>query len=186
MQSRAGLAQLGIINTARRERGAIGIEIDKYVIAHRVPKVRRSGLVKKITLWGSLATIISLFVSIFWPQATSENQTTYGNQSPNISNVQGNVSLTISGQSASPPAGKQYVLRNSRGGAVAILNTPRSGAVTDVKQHACEPIISGTSIELLNDKSSGAGIDIWRKVKVIDGVCSGKIGWVMVSDISFE
>lgn len=141
---------------------------------------------KKLTFWSSVATIAGFFIAIFTPAVSSQNQTSHGDQSPNINSTQGDVNITFGGTVPPPPAQKQYVLRQSQGGAITVLKTPNPSGFMDNKQHVCI-VISGTPIEMLDGKASQAGFDdVWREIKITSGSCADKVGWVMVSNISFE
>lgn len=141
----------------------------------------------KLAFWGSIASIVSLAVA-FYPvdKAQSGNQTTYGNQSPAIGSVDGNVTINYGGTSApDQKKKKQYVLRNAGGGAVLVMKKPDMTSPNNEENQICTAI-AGTSITLLGEKAKNFGLDYWQKIRIVEGPCTGKIGWVVNGNISKE
>jgi len=139
---------------------------------------------KKLTLWGSIASIVGLFVSFVSMQAFSEDVTTLRNKSPAISNTQGDIHINYGDTSTSST--KTYVLRESQGGQPVVLKSPHTKGILDSSQHVCNQILNGTRIKPLEEIATQEGLNIWRKVEIIEGKCSGRVGWVMSPDISKE
>jgi hypothetical protein len=140
----------------------------------------------RLAFWGSLASIVGLAITLYpVGKAQSGNQTTYGNQSPAIGSVDGNVTINYGGASTSEQnKAKPYVLRNTGGGSVLVMKQPDLTSFNDAEKQICT-VFAGTSITLLGEESKHQGLD-WQKVKINEGPCIGKIGWVVHRNISNE
>lgn len=141
----------------------------------------------KLAFGGFIASIVSLTVAFFpVDKAHSGNQTTYGNQSPAIGSVDGNVTINYGGTSTpDQKKKKQFVLRNAGGGSVLVMKKPDMTSPNNEENQICT-VIAGTSITLLAEKAKYHGLDYWQKVKISEGTCTGKIGWVANDNISNE
>lgn len=146
---------------------------------------------EKISLYGSLASIIGL-VLFFIPSTSSSTEptaqttvSTAGNQSPAIGSNNGSVTINYGGQSSSSKTGKNYILRNPKAGATAIINSPSLDVAINPANQVCI-VPAGTQVILLGDKAKSGGIDMWRKVKVVSGECANKMGWVDIGNIVQE
>lgn len=139
---------------------------------------------KKLTILGSIASIAALVITLFSMQASSENVSTTGNNSPAISNTRGNININYDVQPQN--AGKKYVLRESNGGQARVLKIPDTRAMLDNSQQVCRQVLNGTQIVPLDETATQFGYEAWRKVELVDGECAGKIGWAFITDISYE
>ncbi|MBW1931165.1 MAG: hypothetical protein JRH08_18990 [Deltaproteobacteria bacterium] len=142
---------------------------------------------QKIGFWGSIASIIGLIIYFSPIQSRSgdyvQNLTiTHGNQSPAIMENKGNININYNNQM--PLTSKSYVLRNPGGGSVLVVSLPSIEAVTDQSKHICLAI-AGTPISLLPETVKKNGIE-WRKIEIKEGLCAGKIGWVVTENVSYE
>ncbi|MFC3153476.1 hypothetical protein ACFOEK_20715 [Litoribrevibacter euphylliae] len=138
---------------------------------------------KKISFWGSLASILGLVVAFTATEATSINQNTNGNQNNVIGENNGTININQGGSSQSDH--ESYVLKNPKYGSVLVVSEPNLMAATDSNKHVCMAI-SGASVTLSGEKSAHAGVDMWRKVKIENGECAGKSGWAAIENISYE
>jgi hypothetical protein len=143
---------------------------------------------RKIALWGSIASIVSAAIAALTlyssPSASQAgNQTTtYGNQSPAINEPKGDINIQYNNAA---PAAKGHVLRNKTAGASLVVSEPNIDAGMDEKKRVCMAI-AGTPITLLGETAKLQGIDMWRKVKIDNGDCAGKVGWAAIENISIE
>jgi hypothetical protein len=124
---------------------------------------------KKVTLIGSIATIIGTIFIMFPSAASSTNQTSNGNQSPNIqtlkdSSIIYNNQTTTNYQNSTKTG---FFLKNT------ILLPEPSIKKVHIKYSLCN-VENGSKIEILNETTN---LTTWIKVKIIDGTCQGKIGW---------
>jgi len=129
---------------------------------------RRLSIVKKIGLWGSICSIVSA-VALLFPQASiSENQTSYGTNSPNIRS-NGDVNIHYN----SSPRGESYnYIQHPNGGGTILLTTPTL-INPDV---LCHPE-AGSKVQFIKEKAENNYM-MWVKVKILTGTCQGKIGWI--------
>lgn len=150
---------------------------------------KRLLMIEKIGLWGSVASVISLGLYFFPSQAPAQTEPksqviTSGEQSPAIGINQGSVTFNIG--ASSPQSKKSYVLRNGKGGATLVVSQPDLSAAMDPKRHVCMAI-AGTSIAVIPGATAKMnGTDIWRKVQIMSGECTGSVGWVALENISYE
>jgi len=79
----------------------------------------------------------------------------------------------------------RYVLRNRSTGSTLVVSVPNIEAVTDNAKHVCLAM-AGTPITLMGETAKMFNIDMWQKIKITDGPCADKIGWVAVENISYE
>jgi hypothetical protein len=145
---------------------------------------QRMSAMKKLTLWGSTASIIGLVITFVSLHANSGNTTTSGSRSPAISNTQGDININYGESATSSP--KRYVLRESQGGQPRVLKSPHTKGLLDPSEQICSQVINGTEINPLKERASQEGFDIWRKIEIVEGECEGKVGWVLSPDISRE
>ncbi|MEE2730549.1 MAG: hypothetical protein VYA55_06970 [Pseudomonadota bacterium] len=139
---------------------------------------------KKLSLWGSIASIFGLFLAFMSINATSVEQNVNGNQNNVIGENKG--TININQGSNSPETKKEYVLRNPKAGSVLVISEPDPiAASTDSSRHVCMAM-PGTVVSLTGEKANYAGIDMWRKVRITSGDCEGKIGWAALENISYE
>ena len=143
---------------------------------------RRMDVKKKLTLWGSMASIVALAITLASAPGVSGNQSANGNQSPAIGENKGDI---IYNNYSSAPKAKSYVLKNNKAGASLIVLAPTIAAATDKTQHVCLAI-AGTPVTLTGETASLHNIEMWQKVVVTDGPCSGREGWVAVENVSYE
>jgi hypothetical protein len=184
-----------IIIGVRSKRKFIYLTENGYKTANRpstkkslVLTYRRMSFMSKLAFWGSVASIAGLIATLYPTQkAQSENQNTYGDLSPAIGTVGGNVTINNYGGTSSTESRrkKHYVLRNSGGGSVLVLKKPDLGTFNDASNQVCT-VISGTPIALTGEVSRQQGVELWQKVKINEGPCAGKTGWVVTHNISFE
>jgi hypothetical protein len=157
------------------------------MIQNAIIKYRRLSVMKKIALSGSIASIMGLclmFLPIF--NAKSSDQITHGEKSPAIGTVEGNVIIDYSNNSSTDTkAEKRYVLRNTNGGSVLVINNPDMSTAVDPKSHVCT-VVAGTPIELLDETAKHAGIEMWQKVRILAGPNKDKVGWIVNQNISYE
>ena len=139
---------------------------------------------KKLTFWGSVASIMGLVITFVSLQANSEVTSTTGNKSPAINNTKGDININYGASTA--PISKKYVLRGSQGGQPMVLKFPHTKGLLDPSEKVCSQLFNGTQIKPLSEKASQSGYEIWRKVEILEGDCIGKVGWVLSPDISYE
>ncbi len=139
---------------------------------------------KKITFWGSVASIVGLLLALLSMQANSDDTTTMGNQSPAISNTQGDVHINYGDTKID--SSKKYVLRESQGGQPRVLKSPDIRGILDPSAQVCGQVFNGTEIKPLHETATQEGYEIWRKIKILKGECAGKVGWVLSPEISYE
>ena len=130
----------------------------------------KMSMAKKITLISSIATIIGTIFILVPNTASSTNQTSYGQQSPNIqslkdSNIIYNNQETNNYYKKSDKIG--LYLKNT------ILLPEPSMQKMNIKYSLCS-VEDGSNIKLLDEITN---FTTWIKVEVVDGTCKGKIGW---------
>lgn len=125
---------------------------------------------KMITITASIATIIGTLFLFIPNQATSDTQTSSGNQSPNIHNSNGNTSVNYGNTTINNPSSTsgELFLEN------AILFAKPS--LDSYANKICQ-VETGSKINLLTEQKDSTMGAIWIKVKVLDGTCIGKEGW---------
>jgi len=126
-------------------------------------------MTKKVTLFGSIATIIGTIFILFPSTVSSTNQTSKGNQSPNIQTLKDS-SIIYNNQTTTNyqnSAKKGFYLKNT------ILLPEPSLKKVHIKYSLCN-VENGSKIEILDETTN---FTTWIKVKIIDGTCQGKIGW---------
>lgn len=140
-------------------------------------KTKKKGMTmtQKISIVASIATIIGT-IAIFFPNdASSTNLTSSGKQSPNIQTTNGNSNITY----GNPTTNNYYMQKQQN--ALFLENTmlfskPSINEVT-ARKSLCT-VESGSKVELMGEEKDSKMIGLtWIKVKIIDGTCSGIIGW---------
>ena len=124
---------------------------------------------KKITLVSSVIAIFGVVSTLFSNSTDTIAQYSYGNQSPNINQLQ-NSSIIYNNQKIINQYNtdkKGFYLKNT------ILLPKPSLKVMDNKYSICT-VENGSKIQLLKEVTN---IATWIKVKILDGTCQGKIGW---------
>ncbi|PSJ47374.1 hypothetical protein C7H85_00615 [Zobellella endophytica] len=144
---------------------------------------KRMSFAMKFGLWGSLASILGLFIALPPFQAQSQGVSTQGNQSPAFGSNSG--SVIINYNNATSPAERRHVLKNAKGGAVLVVGKPTVQVASDQSEHVCMAI-AGTPITLNGKPVQEFGIDMWQKVQMMEGPCKGKTGWAALENISIE
>lgn len=125
-------------------------------------------MIKKVGLWGSICSIISA-VALLIPQASvSENQTSFGANSPNIKS---NGDVNINYNSSQGRAPYNYI-EHPNGGGTILIEMP---SLTNPKV-LCHPE-AGSKVQFLAEHAESAFM-IWVQVKVLTGTCQGKVGWI--------
>ena len=123
---------------------------------------------QKFSLWGSICSIISV-AALLLPQASvSDNQTSYGTNSPNIKS---NGDVNINYNSSQGSESYNYIQHPSGGGTILIS----SPSLTNPKI-LCQPE-AGSKVRFLSEQTEGAFM-VWVKVKVLTGTCQGEEGWI--------
>lgn len=132
-------------------------------------------MAQKISVVASIATIVGT-IAIFFPNdASSTNQTSSGKQSPNVQTINGNSNIIYS----NPRTNNYYTQEQQKG--LFLKNTmlyskPSSGEV--IAQKSLCTVESGSKVELIGEEKDLKMIGLtWIKVKIIDGTCSGIVGW---------
>lgn len=148
-------------------------------------KYRGLSVMQKLGIWGSIASIFGLVLTIFPFNASSENTNinNIGSKNPIITNPSGDVNINYNENKNESK--RSYVLRNSQGGQPPLLLSPKLSFIIDTSKYVCTPII-GEKIQPLSERASEGGHEIWRKITVLEGDCKGKQGWVLTNDISIE
>ncbi|WP_394375338.1 hypothetical protein [Stutzerimonas frequens] len=146
-------------------------------------KYKRMGFVKKLGLWGSLASLLGLFVTLSSLQAQQQGVYTQGQQSPAFGSNNGSVNINYN--NSVPLAKRQYTLRNANGGSVLIVSKPTVQVASIQSEHVCMAF-AGTPIILDGEAVQEFGIDMWQRVQVLEGPCKDKVGWVALSNINIE
>ena len=145
---------------------------------------RRMPFWHKFGVWAGLASILSLLLAVAPFHAQSgDQQTTHGSQSPIISDNAG--SINVHYNNASPSSQRSAVLRNLKYGAVLVVSEPRLEASRDTSNHTCLAS-GGTPIRLLPEREPQGGIEMWQRVQITGGPCTGKVGWAATENISYE
>ena len=140
-------------------------------------KIKKTGMTmtQKISIAASIATIIGTIAIFFPSDANSTKQTSSGNQSPNIQTTNGNSNITYGN-----PTINNYYMQEQRNGLflenTMLFSKPSFNEVT-AKKSLCT-VESGSKVELLDEEKDPKMIGLtWIKVKIIDGTCSGIVGW---------
>lgn len=126
-------------------------------------------MTKKISIAGSIATIVSMFLILFPNDAKSTNKTSYGQQSPVIDNME-NSNIIYNNQTVN-----NYQQQHSDGLYLknTILLPEPSLQKVNIKYSLCN-VENGSKVEVLEEVFN---MTYWIKVKVIDGSCRNIIGW---------
>ena len=132
---------------------------------------------KKIGLWGSIASIIGLVI-YFIPSDETKNSQTINGDSNIIIQQDDDGTININ----TPPE-KSHVLINKSVGTTLVTSESGLNAAHDKSKHVCMAI-AGTKITLLEETADQFGMVWWQKIKIDDGKCKGKIGWVARENIS--
>lgn len=147
----------------------------------KTPIYKRKDLMKKLTFVSSVATLIGL-VAVFIPgESQSNNQNSYGDQSPNISDS-GDIIINYGDLDKSA---KEYVLRHPNGGSVLVVNKPDPMSAMDPETHVCM-VKGGTPVIPLDQIAQIHGLDMFQTVKITHGRCNGKVGWAAIENIRYE
>jgi hypothetical protein len=175
-------------NVIPRLKTYLGSDAGPTTIGKLLNIYRRMSVMQKLSFWGSVASIIGLVLAFYPFHAQSGNEggnraTTYGNQSPAIGENKGDININYNNAPIKPS--KNYVLRNSKGGAVLIVSNPSTESATDQSKHVCLAV-AGTPIVLLGETAKMYGIDMWQKIKITGGQCANKTGWAATENISYE
>lgn len=140
-------------------------------------KIKKKGMTmaQKISIAASIATIVGT-IAIFFPNdANSTNQTSSGNQSPNIQTTNGNSNITYGN-----PTTNNYYMQEQRNGLFlenTMLFSKPSFDELLAKKSLCT-VESGSKVELMGEEKDPKMVGLtWIKVKIIDGTCNGVIGW---------
>lgn len=141
-------------------------------------KIKKKGMTmtQKISIVASVATIIGT-ITIFSPSdANSTNQTSSGNQSPNIQITNGNSNITYGN-----PTTNNYYMQKQQNGLflenTMLFSKPSFNEVT-AKKSLCT-VEFGSKVELMGEEKDPKMTGLmWIKVKIINGTCSGIVGWV--------
>jgi hypothetical protein len=134
---------------------------------------------KKLNFWGAVASIIGVPLAIFFwvlPPTTASSQSqshpsvsTTGYQSPAIGSSGRDVIINYS----SPVKGTGYELKRS---------TPLMDSSEAPMRMVCS-VPAGTSVSPTGKKANS---EMWWQVKVIDGDCTDKVGWVSLESLSVK
>ena len=128
---------------------------------------------EKITLISSIIAIFGVVSALFSNSTDTMTQNSYGSQSPNVNQLQ-NSSIVYNNQKTINQYNtdkKSLYLKNT------ILLPKPSLEVINIKYSICN-VENGSKIELLDEEKDPKMIGLtWIKVKIIDGTCSGIIGW---------
>ena len=142
---------------------------------------QRMTLMTKLTLWGSVASIAGLLMTLLPLQAQSGNQTTNGNQSPASGVHNGDIIY----ENGTKNQYEGYALKGN--GRVIIASKPdliaTSKAIMNKTDEVCEAS-SGIPVTLLGKSVDDGGIT-WRRVRVDAGKCNGMIGWVSADNMEY-
>ncbi len=125
-------------------------------------------MIKKISFWGSIGSIISAIALFYSSASVSERQTSYGEKSPNIHS---NGDVNINYNSSQERSSYNYI-EHPDGGGTLLIATP---SLTNPKV-ICHPE-SGSKVEFLREKKENSFM-VWVQVKVLSGTCQGKTGWI--------
>lgn len=132
-------------------------------------------MTQKIGLIASIATIISTIV-IFFPNDASSNQTSNGEQSPNIQTKNGNSIVTYN-----PKTTNNNYYINSKTNSLSLENSmlfPQPSVLKNRAKTSLCTVESGSKIVLLGEKKDPNIMGItWLQVKIISGTCAGVVGW---------
>lgn len=138
--------------------------------------------IKKVSFLSAVVTICGFFLSLYSEDASSLTQNINGSPKNVIGENNGTMIINQNEQIADS---KGYVLRNSSVGVSLVLSEPDLMVLQDESKQVCNAI-SGTPISLTGRSVSSNNVPIWREVKIEAGDCSGKVGWVSSSLVSYE
>ena len=138
---------------------------------------------KKVSFWGSLASIVALAIAIT-TNAQTTTQNISGNQNTVIGTTNAPVTINYNQESEVAVTKTQLVLNNRDSGVSLVLSKPSISFVTDSSYYVCEAL-AGTPIELTGNTSS-EGFTSFKQVKILAGECQGKIGWASASVIKYK
>ena len=123
---------------------------------------------QKVSLWGSICSIISV-VALVVPQVSqSENQTTYGANSPNV-RAEGDVNINYG---ASAEGSTYSYVDHPNGGVVLLISKPSL-----MKPEIVCQAEAGSRVRFLGEHEEGP-LMVWVQVEVVSGTCAGRVGWV--------
>lgn len=137
---------------------------------------------KKIGLWGSVASIIGLIVALT-TNADSQTHNITGNQNAVIGNNSGSINVNY-GQAQEATSSNQLILNNHSSGISLVTSEPSISTVSDESKHICNAI-AGTPIKLTG-KVANEGYLQFKQVQIIAGECQGKVGWVSSHLVAYK
>ncbi|MRT57767.1 hypothetical protein GJV11_16750 [Enterobacteriaceae bacterium RIT693] len=147
---------------------------------------RVASMTKKIGLIASICTILGLILS-FYSSFVSSNEVNVNNNSQGaggliVGNNSGSVTINNNQQNS---ASTTLILRNPSGGVSGVVAEPNLSAATDPTKFVCRAI-TGTRVSLTGRTSEMNGIVMWKEISILDGDCSGKSGWVSISNLAYK
>lgn len=161
---------LEVLQKSELYRQENGLDLEKTKI-----KKKEMTMAQKLGIAASIATIVGT-IAIFFPNdANSTNQISSRYQSSNIKTTNENFNITYGN-----PTTNNYYMREQQDGLFlenTMLFSKPSFDELLAKKSLCT-VESGSKVELMGEEKDPKMVGLtWIKVKIIDGTCSGVIGW---------
>lgn len=140
-------------------------------------------IMKHLTIWGSLASIIALGYSLS-SIADSTTLTVNGSNNAVVGQNHGDININNYSSKDARSESDGLILRNMQAGLSLVMSYPSIASATDKSKHVCSAV-SGTPIQLTG-RSHSEGYLEFKEIKILKGECKEKTGWVNNRLIAFK
>lgn len=130
----------------------------------------------------AIASIIGLFIGIYSLPSNSVEQNINGKTNNVVGENKGSIIINNYDQPSTNSSTGQYRVKHPAGGGTFLSNTPSIFNFDPNKNIVCQ-LDQGTTVTPLGDVFTKNNIEFSKRVRVENGSCSGKIGWVSNSTI---
>jgi len=142
-------------------------------------------MAKKIGIAASVAGILGVVISFYSTFVVSNeqpriNQTINGTKNTVIGKTSGSVIINYNSELDQQ---SKLVLKRT----LPVTSIPNLFAtIQDTSKHICKSAYGGTSVTLTGKEHNENGLHLWKQVKINNGECSGKIGWVPGYELEYR
>jgi len=138
---------------------------------------------KKFSIVSGIASILGLCVAFLPTDANSLNQAINGNKNTVIGTNEGNVTINYNESDSS--SGEQYVIVHPSGGGTYLLSDPSIASYGDSSKFICA-LDQGTKVLPTGPVHKEHNLVMAKFVKVQNGSCSGRHGWVTTATLAMK